>query len=1827
MSASQSRTNCLVIAAALLSLTACGGAPGETAATFRSGEAPGCPIVDNPQELREEFLATVFPRSGTDSPLFCELNPTSNSCEVQSTNLSGVVHFSGPVPPEQGCRNASGQALARCDQYAKHLITSALDQGDLIGLLRGVTRERDVMLRPDLPSYYQLQAPTNHFATWLESGGVDWTKLGGCTEGSDDDGYFCLAMGDAGPDRSTLRGLVELMDRHNGVHARLDGVQGTAERQANIFASTTGPLATYLAREGVFAPTAGHGVARVQSIAKYSALRVLDGSAMAGHQTALEAFVALPVYDAQPSQFPELTPELGLIAAQLGAYDWDESAQRVRVNDIPMSGDLTELFLGLQSTARTASRLGACDVSAELIELRQQLLRTNLLAASFPASKFFGPNLAAAATLGPSDLSNTLDRLDSCGMHQELVAATLWWTTVTVNVDPYHYGGVSTWWQCVEGQDYVDPHGDAHEIIACDCLESDFDPLTGAGSGTCTDYDVEVAWGDDREVWLDYGETLDADMTQDAVLATTLNKNLVRAAYNELLNQDNGTSDLTHTKPASDHVSILETSVRWQECQDELSETSGDYSTEVITTLECETAGLDQECATEDISSGTYIPYAVASRVCPKYVAEITGVTETSLNLHTCATPWSFTQAVAYYLENDYVPDSVIQAYPDQGNEVKPLVADFAAEAINLSQPVASMYRHRADFASVAGDVAAASQDTPNIWYANNTGLAVVDDNLTEGERFMAAGLDLVHTLGEIEVWGESGASVLARKSSSALATCTAKGCADNGRTHSRALFYRRMRDSIETYNRLATDQLQLQSRRLDGTLCFDDSGPTGYDRCASCIIGVDDDADGVFDRTECDATADLDGDTVIDCEFQCAHFDTAERLATEGSARMQDTAQLLWTQAQSPSVAGDQQDFVQSAARFARGTGDELILRHNAMLGGTDWLGYRAGEWYPGLRYDAEDGLIDVNDHIEAQLLAFDSAAAGDFDSDIRDYYERIRDLSNWGNDVQARTSELSGSVETYCEGGAEACETLWTPFHPPLDAVNAELAAMCHREVELWYYTDGDQSGDSGVSSSSFPVGDSDACPEPLIGPDFDALPATGAIPEAAAAMKVTLAEIQRAMANLEGYVQLIETNNDARIQVARARSDLDAAEDQADTVKDILVCSGAVIGATSASLASAACTAATAGTCTPLGTAGTVTVWSNAAKACAATQQDEEWLSKTPSRRELERAFFEYTMTLQTNAEAYTLASLANELIVLMSRYEADATAYLTLLAAAKRAAAYGNLVLDALIQDPLFDPSFQLMDDELAAMKHGFMNSARAARELRSLIQYDIGQEIREGGVFQVGTESYYLPKLGELTVYKPYGSDLDAAANLLQTNDGTESGVANPATAFNLVSYAGVLRHIHAQFSSLYEDAAPTINPVYIGADYSGMPIEGGLEPANPGEAAMLGDSPFYDPFQGQDIDVGCASGEIDLHNYCETFDDVRDGQDNPLAVPVGTCFNVTALSLGTRYDLAYADHMVRGENVSTFSCLMNFPGACVLEDEDSVCLEWEGAMAPYIALAPGAAGGFTYNDLVGDSTNFAPSDEDYYSAQTAVVRAILDRYRDEEHSHPDALDDANLNIPPGSFLWMIRMTRDGKAEGIADATFDPEADGLFFNAPTATNTVAEHLNAAVVVCTDDFSCPQATQVMSDFLLLGDAFLGSRCIERQTGRQVRTRFRMDPETEADLPALAYLDSDGLNAAVNATLAGPDIADRFNAQPIHSGAWIVVLRGHSDANGNALQHPWGLYRGGRHDGPRVRVALRYSYREGDAQAGDFDHNVSGLLQCPGPDDSMCVKNSCD
>ncbi|MEQ9497858.1 MAG: hypothetical protein RIT81_13390 [Deltaproteobacteria bacterium] len=1852
----------------MASLTACSDDP--VVATAESAATCGSYLAPDPLALENDLLAAMFPRSASNEPILCDLDGQSPACVPGHTNLDGVSPWSGSPPSMASCAGASGPQLQACDHYARHVLTKALDDGDLAGFVFGVARLEQIMMLPQVPSYYHVASPQNVFVQWLQSANVAIAEVGACALGTPDDVYLCLATNPSGPSSTTVRGLLELLDRHNGVLARSGQLAGATARQTNIVRSASAPAFAYAAATGNFVPGVGPGIQNIHALSRVFGLRLLDGAAAAGPETELEFLQSLSSYvpagaPAQP--YHKLTAAVML--AQMSAKRWRAEAEVPLESSAEISRDLRELSLSMQLIAQASAALGACSTSEEQTGAAHWIAQRTAISSHVPnylvpVSSFGAPTITNATVHEIPDaiflelfLRSNLSLVRECGMHVELVSLSHTYTRYEVATEEE---------DCVVG----DSFGTNGPIVDCEC--TDFDYFEAGDQPDADDiYEACLAWTVTYRASVTDLYTAEWQVVNDQLLATrevvqvfavAMTYASVIDGYKRLLDSDddgNGTleADEIYSHPDSGEIdlnfeddidpTIVRAGVNWQVCRDEFHGTAYDYTGPPTGSTDPDCNGVadprvNSNCGDPALTGMRpgggqefFIPYPIALRICPRYTATIAGVLDEdfSASLANCATPWSYTQAVHHFLEHETFIDPVSDPseIEERHEALKGLAIDFAAEALHLTQPVAAMYRKEADLASVVGSLVASSDD----WYEDNAGLDRVHDRLRIGYDVMKKGLDLVVDFEALDIWDEPGAEVIATQWKDAWEVCLV-GCQENYRDNLRTGFYRRLRDAVETFSQLSTDLFKTQWRRLDGNRCYDDDPNGAPNDCRSCVVPHDGDGDGVDDRWDCKHDGDLDGNgdgqgapNVRGCDVSCPVYDQAFEVVEDGGLTLARTNDLLDRHASLGSTT-DIAEFLQNVADYAETVRRRLFTDEVAMLSGVDWLGYKDGAVYPG---------IDLGNFSEASekvtSILGNGAVAGSIGGDLAqanistfvvDYLGHHRQLSQFANQVDDGISQWQ-EAQTYCGLATGSCVTEWRDDYPEVAEINELLRdKICDRGIALHYW-----NGTEAVRQEPLSILDeNEGCPV-FASPDFAATEGvTGSIPAQVLQLRAILEELKVWIHETDSRIIELERQDLERVELIQAQADYNQKlEERAaliegvrcaiNIIKVVLVAVPIIPEATAALSKDFAKST------------------SNAGSSCMALvgALNARYGDK-PSAADLELAFRAYSMSASATAERLAMEAQFNNLIRTSARYREATQRYWTLAAELARANAYRHQQFQHLYGSPIFDPSVQRYTDiTLDAMKLTFEGLARKAREAAFLLSYDTGNPVLEGSFFPLNASvKYYLPPLAEITAISAPGIVYgDSAAGLL--NDAFD--VLNPGEAnehrWNLVSYASVLRAVHMAFIAVGGDRVQTTQPVDIGRDVPGMP---GLATTstNAGEAAMLGDSAFYDPFTNADnpadltLGVTCARGEVDLHDYCTFYTDATTGALTTTTVQDGTCVDVTSMTATRRYDLAYADHLLRGIGVDTFECIESVEECVNYDYKNSECLDEEPTIVP-ADIRPAEALDSNPNDTVLtfdedllDNNTAAPEyyNAAYYAAQTRVVRRILDRLAIEVDSN--GLGASQVHLEPGRFLFHIDMSDANPLVGTTPM-FDPEHD--LFEASSggakSPDSMSEQLVSLVFVCVDDHACgpdPKEAQV----LIMGPGYLGNRCsLEVDRSRQERIRFEFDPVLISNVTAFENTSNPVDRAAiVNSYLNDPAEIDKFSALPIHTNGWLVSLEAHAD------NKTWPLYDGGSTPIPRLVPSLKYSYYNTGQLGSAFAYKGRSLMQCQLPDGYSCEMTSC-
>lgn len=1858
-----------------------------------SPPAATCTALPDPNAVRAAFAEALFPH-GDNAPLFCALNLGGASCVPQSSHLSAPIGFDTAVPSEQTCKTTnSGATLTACDTYAKHLITNALAQGNLIKLLRGVTRLSEVMKRPQVPAWYRWTSPQNPFVQWMAASGITQGHLTGkCTSGSDDAGYQCLISDPAAPKRSAVRGLAQVLHRSNGVRVRNGQLAGASDREAAIFASATAPANVVSSQTGVLAAALGPRVQHPDYLATALALRILDGSA-AGDDTEIEALLDLDGYvpaGVPPENFSAVS---GLRQAQLVARRWDPQLGEVQVTDLELAADTARFFRTLRVGAMTANALGQCDTAAELAELYTRLAQGNISVSKFKKplianyAQINSPTWAtwASHTIFTTEATQELlaEGIEECGIHQEYVALT---TTEEVGV------AFSNQASCVVGGSYTDAAGNQGTIDSCVCTDCNIDCdagdqpsiqdlecrnwATSSCDVDCTAFrgSATVSVDVESEELVTLGEDLAANQVEDEVMGVVAGN--IREAYLALLTSDDnrngvrdpadeiydhgggpqgapdGIADLDHGPlAAGEQASILTAGVGVEQCQQELVNLGSVYGMTPPDQVSCPGMagdGVDADCVSGEQSGEAFVPYPIALRTCPKYTAKVIGVLDSDFttDLDKCATAWSFTQAVEFFLRHS---DDELAETAGVLWELKNAATDFAGESLSLSQPPSGMYRHRAAFASAVGTL----DDDGIQSYEARAGLDVVDGDLATGEAILGNGIDLSRKFDTLRLGEETGVEVIAQRSKTAFTTCVG-GCEQNGTSGRRAQYYRNLREATSSYRELARARLDVQWRRYDGLVCADKDGPGGatasdgtIDACESCvevtdlpdgILDLDTDGDGVLDTDTgdgviesvlCNAAKDIDGDgDATECAALCTYYDAANEITETGVSRMVTLDTIL--AAHKPLAHGDVKPFIAGAIKFTDSVATQLELdRQRITARETDWLGYRTGLWYPAL-VDADANGASPDAAVNAHLVELEQKATTvDFEGKVDEYLGRVTAMDAFLDNVEEHVAASVGTKSSYCQGGINQCDTDWRDDYTYVDHVNKLLEEkLCNRSINLYH---------NGLTTpQAYPL-DIESCPK-FLSPDLDAMDGlTGQLPMQAAQLEANLREVEALVADLDAYIlNVVEPNS-------RDAAELEEATEQFTegwfiAARAAIACTAAIVTAA----ISVACTAASAGTCAPVAAAATAAVWQTAGKECAQIVANGTVdVIQAHTQKQLERAYQEYAASLQETDDLYQVTQRVGNLTTLTSEYTLTVQGWQNLVADYQRSASYASTVYDNLVASPVFDPTVQLFFDEsLGALETEMRGYAQTARDAHHALQYALGQPVREGGVFSYDGMQLVLPKLSEITVFKRYDESFQGAYESLDLN--ALDDLADGERGRNLVAYASLLDLIHFEFKSLYGGGVEeTQDPMFVGRLRSSMPLTGGdadgdgdidaddldrdhVRAAGAGEWAMLGGSPFFDP-DGPGAQRGaCAAGQIDLRAYCDAFEEAgQDIDDNP-------CLDVAALDMQHRYDLVGMDTLVRGSGVKTFSCHATSGPICDGPlNENGDCPVPLPYISPWITVAadPDGDGRWEAGEL-GTKGPLQSEQSPYFAAQTPTVRNVLKRYLDEVARDDDYLQVQDLPVGPGTYLFLVNMSPGGiDPQGYSSPDFDPERDMLYGARPTR-ETIAEHVTAMALTCLDSEACPNDTDpIQATVVMLGDGFLGDRCLLRSDiEKQERVRFEMGPQ----IVQVPFDRLGSLSTMVPETEALLETTrDEMSWQPLHTNGWIVALPGVATADGDAYDAgPLTLYRhSSAADGMRLRLALFYEYvDETAASATSFGDDIGGLLACEAPAAVTCVNGTC-
>ena len=1835
-------------------------------------------ITQNPQQLRAALLNAMFPDSASNDAILCRLDPTKSHCQADLNHLSAVPSTAG-APSVSACQQARGSQISGCDGYARHLLMRGLNEGDLSLFLQGATRLKHLMNMPQMPPYYRLGSPNNIFEAWLGQFGVEMSQLNTCIDGSEDDIYFCLTENPNAPNRETIKGLLDALEHHNGVLARNGHLSGASARQEAILRSIGAPLMSSAARTEQFAPNGGPGVQNISAVANLFGLRLLEGLPSASSTTEVEYLINLDSYRPPGTTDAFYKAPLTIMAAQSNAFRWSDISESVITIDRSVAQEFNIVSIALQRIAETASALGDATLAEQVLEVKLFIAENKLIGNRFgillgvgsPTQRIFTPYLLSLAIIRDNFEALYGDVARTCGMHEKLVAYTEERTVVYDNV--------------VEGVRDCTPDApyESGVVIRCKCTDPDFIAATGSGGMNdhidwdqydqenrrntdppdlrCSEWTLvwreQVTYTDEWTGWHDFEQQLDvAHNVTVETIAVRLAQRRIYESYHALLNSNDNDNHLledseVYRHPASgnpvdlhlhkdSHPTILNAGVWASACLDEIKDTSNNYRGIDPGPMDC--TGLDPrvdvDCTERNLTTlggraarilpQHFLPYSIAQRICPNYVAQINGVLDPdfSLSLKNCTTPWGYTQAVQYFIENEVFDRFGYSNYTSEVKKLKDVVLDFAAEAIHLTQPVSAGFARQADLASVAGNAAVSTSASPESvtqWYADNIGTDRIRENFQTGEFIMRRGFDLVNAFNNLEISREAAPVYMTRLWKDAYDKCTASNCVANTQDHLRALFYRRLRDATQTYFDVSRGAFEINWRGLDGNRCYDTDGDGSANNCASCLVGDDTDNDGTPDTYKCAYDGDLDGDNIVDvqgCELRCPAYAATFDIADFGTTTMQNVSQMLRDHNLQDNVSSIKA-FLDASSAYAMDIGVQLNTNIDRLHSAQDWLGFKTDLSFPGVNLEPNE-IENTTDQLYQDLATFaDNAAANIHSAFIDQFVLDITQLRDFASKLSDLSTTWAGTIDDYCNGGPAACRSEWKDAGNPdsgyalIDRINTQLERqVCNRTIQLHYY-----SANGPVPMDAVPLlPDGVDCPR-FSSPDFSAFadasgqPYLGKLPALGLEIEAALLEIEIWISEVSKRIDEIQSLDKQRVSLAEDQRTLNDKEETRSQIRDWTGCGLAIVQ----------------GISTLVGVNPGSAKIPAGVEACARIIERE--INKgDPTEAELEYAYQMHAFEVQASNELLSLDAQINDLIRIAQRYRILHQRYLSLNAEFDRALVYQDRAFDALLNSPVFDPTMQMFTDQtLAQMVANFRDLARRARELALLVSYDVGSPVLEGSDYHTfGGTHYYLPPLSQVTVYSSQGRVFEDAAALLQMNGPS----LPPEFQWNLVSYASVLQKLHQHVTESVGDRKTT-GPIRAGNGTVGL-VDTAGDRANPGEAAMLGDSPFYDPFKNADdpndtsLGITCVAGQIDMHDYCSFYTDATTGALTTTAVADGTCVSVTAMSDRVRYDLAHLDHLIRGIGVETFECLEGAETCVNYNSETAECDEiqqTDGALRASKALDIDGDGAFDDDELLGTQGG-QPEYYDplYFAAQTPTVRRLFTRVAVEAANSP-WLGSSQVDLDQGNYLFLLDMSNANPLVNTA-AGFDPEISILDASAVPLdpSGSMAEQLQSVALVCLSEFYCPGTSSHFAQVVALGPGYLGNRCVLTSTSaRQERIRFDLEPEDFPGVPAVK-ITSSNLETQVRTLLEAPSTVDLFSPVPLHTNGWLISLDGH----GQAPDFSWPLYESTETSpgGPRIVPYFQYSYYGTAQKNTPYAEVGNGMMQCFSAAGQACSVPTC-
>ena len=1743
---------------------------------------------------------SVFGRHGSVSPapLGCKNQkggcvPGRNQIDYQPT---------GKTASRSACALGGTTPLSDCYDVALDELHGALWSGDLLRLFGAGVRARDVFERAEqssgAPSWLHKNSSDNLLNQFFAQHGVEVDSLGPCavpSAASDYERYQCLASAQ-GPSRATYRSAVTMLDHHNDILVNRGNVSGAMERLKKIFEGATGAVTAKMIATDKFDPRLGPGVQRIDLLGKMVYLRAATGDMTADIATE-NAFISdIKAFVPEMANAPIVEARLALFAAQRSAMRYSPSVKDNVVTDAQLYGDLVDLYDAIEKAAVLAdiTQAGLGHTPAKVY---------GAFAATWIARPFDAQldrwNDAITGIPGVFDGVFSIDGSGICN-----------WFTVS---DVTH-----SWTMLI-------PVQREEQIWIPDCLvlwDNDCNP------------DVDGHW--ETITWTEWVEGPTFTTTVQVVTTESIRDNYASLLNADDLDEDgnpnfvdvdgNGAPDHDYSFGAlNDHASIILAGINADDCLSELQGYSGAYNNEFdANELNCSDApgGSDDCQSSYGGGNDNFIPYYVAVRICPSFVANAVGINSVGLSTmneltsvdSSCPTLLEYVATVADSLK--LAGSDMLDPATDDDGPMDELLADFANEGLLLTAPVAGMFRQRETMAYFSSESLTGCNDTP---IADCTGLGVVLARADIALDAIRKGFAVLGDFTEIDrdIHNLVGNTAIATFAADGVDECDDGdmiSCLTNNRDQSRALFYRRLREAVATYQSLRMDQLEVLARYMDKMP-------------ATCVITTDSDSDGEQDSYSCDTAT-------TECASYCDHFAEALAVVDTTTTEMEKIVGDLEEQKAVLEAGGGSATLATFAGEIIE-LANSIPVAANAsvtsLVRGIDWLGDRKGDWAV---VSSSDPATDVAAELSTLATAGDDFA-GNYSGWVREYLNTLTKKLDFAeastsvaamghNNAAEMCSTLDGEPAPLgcgmCAVGDANCTTdglALSTDNPTAEYIN-EVISDNYCQLSVGQYPDialnlADASSPDypGASDSYIDWASENglaACPElPTL--DIDALIATyngTLVTQDVLAMKAALVDIEWAARDINRYVANIKNATDLFDWYTNIHQQYNAKRSFGEWLADGVICGASVLGA----LALAIFPEPTGAT-----KAASAAAWIGAGKVCAsrfATGTENLF----PEDGNLSASQLNFAASLMHSQlreadQIYELIGKIEQFVQRLSHYESLIITFRSRVAEFKRTVAYSNQSLDTLSHYNTFaDPAFvQFEEESLNNIRSDFRVYARMVQDVRRKVIYDIGNPLPEGADYSVNSsETYYLPSVAELTILAGYNAGFTSAWDRLNVNTITDSDR-------NLVATASLIDKVFLDFRLTYGDRTANAQTKFIGSNltdglldddgdgYQDM-IDGELQFGDRGEKAMLGDSRFYDP--SDDTASGCAHGRVDMSDYCAVY--ANTGQPTS----AGQCADIRTMPLLERVQLAHLDHTVRSEGIETFECF-----------------DHGGVFTIRAGTGSGAGGRFNGLDMPFPNWAADPNvswqrglantfSESYYAAQTKTVQRIMDRYLDGIEDSDRSLS-VNAKFYPGHFAYYIDMETD---------VFEPEAD-LFNDTAKAAQTQSEQFVGAAVFCSDLTACgANAASVNEgneiDIVLFGDGYKSNRCryddayaadalfdthrYSDGSTRQAQMSFKMDHDLISSVKAYSHVTPESTPFLTDALAAS-----WLNARPLHASGMLLIVRGiykNGDIADNA--NTWALYKTASST-PTLRVAVDYSYYATDVIVGAANIDLEGFLTC--------------